>query len=33
MVEDNDQDVISTKLVAVLNWARELAELTAKEKQ
>jgi eukaryotic-like serine/threonine-protein kinase len=33
MVKDNDQDVFSTKLIVVLNWARELTELTTKEKQ
>jgi hypothetical protein len=33
MVRDNDQDVVSTKLVIVLNWARELAELAAKREQ
>ena len=33
MVKDNDQDVFSTKLVVVVNWARELTELTNKGKQ
>ncbi len=33
MVRDNDQDVASTKLVVVLNWAQQLAEHAANEKQ
>jgi serine/threonine-protein kinase len=33
MVKDEDQDVYSTKLVVVLNWARELTELTNKGKR